>query len=153
MFIWLLLTFHPGLQMNSCTTYLNVKRWLDHQTWLQESREPMRLLEVLVKLMKRSWTCLSCQKVKRLSKVEKSQRPEKSAKTIGSEKPSFLTSDTRLAFTKMGFRHTNSRWRTIGHCWKQIGGLTNCKHEVLVPHQSYLWRSIDLQGSSAHQVC
>ena len=39
---------------------------------------------------------------KSLSKVEKRQRPEKSAKVLGSEKPSFLTSNTRLAFTKMG---------------------------------------------------
>ena len=76
-FIRLLSTFHSGLQMNSCTTYLNVKRRLDHQTWLRESWEPMRLLGVVVELMKRSWTRLSRQKVEESSKVEKPQRPKK----------------------------------------------------------------------------
>ena len=61
----------------------------------------MRLLGVVVELMKWSWTCLSCQKVKELSKVEKPQRPEKPVKGIGLEEPSFLTSDTRLAVMKM----------------------------------------------------
>ena len=42
--------------------------------------------------------------VEKSSKVEEPQRPEKSAKAIGSEEPSFLTSDTRLAFTKDGFQ-------------------------------------------------
>ena len=56
--------------------------------------------------MKRLWTRLSCQKVEELSKVEKPQRPEKSAKVIGLEEPSFLTSNTRLAFIKMGFSCT-----------------------------------------------
>ena len=45
----------------------------------------------------------SRQKVKELSKVEKPQRLEKSAKAIGLKEPSFLTSDTRLA--------------TIENCW------------------------------------
>ena len=40
--------------------------------------------------------------VEESSKVEKLQRPEKSAKAIGLEEPGFLTSNTRLAFTKMG---------------------------------------------------
>ena len=39
---------------------------------------------------------------------EEPQRPEKSAKTIGSEEPSSLTSDTRLAFTKMGSSRTHN---------------------------------------------
>ena len=62
-----------------------------------------------------------------LSKLSKSRRivkSQKTSKTISLEEPSFLTSDTRLAFTKMGSRHTNSRWRTTGHCWKRIGGAT-----------------------------
>ena len=41
-----------------------------------------------------------------VKKSEKPQRPEKFAKVIGSEESSFLTSDTRLAFTKMGSRYT-----------------------------------------------
>ena len=41
--------------------------------------------------------------VEKLSKVKKPQRPEKS---IGSEEPGFLTTDTRLAFTKMGPNRT-----------------------------------------------
>ena len=67
----------------------------------------MRLLGVVVELMKRSWTRLSCQKVKESSKVKKPQKPDKSAKVIGSEEPSFLTSDIRLAFTKMGSNRTH----------------------------------------------
>ena len=35
-----------------------------------------------------------------VKKSEEPQRPEKSTKSIGSEEPSFLNSDTRLAFTK-----------------------------------------------------
>ena len=68
----------------------------------------MRLLGIVVKLMKRSWTCLNrqSQKVKKLSKVKKPQKLDKSAKAIGLEGPSFLTSNTRLAFTKMGSRYT-----------------------------------------------
>ena len=49
----------------------------------------------------------NCQKVEELSKVKKPQRLEKSAKAISSEEPSFLTSDTRLAFTKR-----YSQWKT-----------------------------------------
>ena len=40
-------------------------------------------------------------KGQKVLKVEKPQRPEKFAKTIGLDEPSFLTSDTRLSFTKM----------------------------------------------------
>ena len=36
----------------------------------------MRLLGVVVVLMKQSWTCLSCQKLKNRQKSEKPQRPE-----------------------------------------------------------------------------
>ena len=46
----------------------------------------------------------SCQKSKNRQKVKNPQRPEKSVKVIGLEEPSFLTSDTRLAFTKDGFQ-------------------------------------------------
>ena len=62
----------------------------------------MRLLGVVVELIKRSWTCLSCQKFEKSLKVEKSHRPEKSVKAIGLKEPSFLISNIRLAFTKMG---------------------------------------------------
>ena len=41
-----------------------------------------------------------------VKKSEEPQRPKKFAKAIGLEESSFLTSDTRLAFTKMGFSHT-----------------------------------------------
>ena len=41
-------------------------------------------------------------------KSEEPQRPEKSAKAIGSEEPRFLTSDIRLAFTKMGSSRTHN---------------------------------------------
>ena len=39
--------------------------------------------------------------VKKLLKVEKSQKPEKFTKTIGSKEPSFLNFDTRLTIAKM----------------------------------------------------
>ena len=42
-----------------------------------------------------------------VKKPEEPQRPEKSAKTIGSEEPSFLASDTRLAFTMMSSSRTH----------------------------------------------
>ena len=45
-----------------------------------------------------------CQRI--VKKSEEPLRPEKSAKVIGLKKPSFLTSDTRLAFIKMGSRHS-----------------------------------------------
>ena len=46
-------------------------------------------------------------KSRKIGLVQKtSKRAEKSAKAIGSEEPSFLTSDTRLAFTKMGSSRT-----------------------------------------------
>ena len=41
-----------------------------------------------------------------VKKSEEPQRPEKFAKAIGLKEPNFLTSDTRLAFTKMGSRYT-----------------------------------------------
>ena len=100
-------------------------------------------------MMKRSWTCLSHQKVEGLSKVEKPQRPEKSTKTIGLEEPSFLTSDTRLAFTKMGSSHTNSQWRTTSHCWKRIGGAT----WKLQANHNNLRQFRDTKSSSFRQVC
>ena len=50
--------------------------------------------------------------VEKLSKVEILQRPEKSAKAISLEEPNFLTSDTRLAFTKISFSHTHNKEQT-----------------------------------------
>ena len=61
----------------------------------------IKLLEVVVELIKRSWTYLNHQKVKKLSKVENPQRLKKFAKVIGLEESSFLTSDTKLAFMKI----------------------------------------------------
>ena len=61
--------------------------------------------------------------IKKFSKVEKStksktpQRPEKSAKTIGLEDLSFLTSDARLAFTKIGSSCTKL---TIENYWLSL---------------------------------
>ena len=61
--------------------------------------------------------------IKKLSKVEKStkskkpQRPEKSTKAIGLEEPSFLTSDARLAFTKIG---TSCTKLTIENYWPSL---------------------------------
>ena len=66
----------------------------------------MRLLGLVVELMKRSWTCLSRQKVEKLSKVEKPQKSKKSAKAVGLEEQTFLTSDTSLSFIKIGSRYT-----------------------------------------------
>ena len=51
---------------------------------------------------------------KRRKIVKESEEPQRSKKSIGSEEPSFLTSDTRLAFTKMGSRHTKL---TIENYW------------------------------------
>ena len=52
--------------------------------------------------------------VEKSSKVKKPQRPEKS---IGSEEPSFLTSDTRLAFIKMGSSHTKLTMENYWPLW------------------------------------
>ena len=91
----------------------------------------MRLLGMVVELMKRSWTRLSRQKGEESSKVEKPQRPEKSARAIGSEEPSFLTSDTRLAFTKMGPSYTKFKMENY---WPLLEAFQkwSCKHEILV---------------------
>ena len=48
----------------------------------------------------------SIKKSSRVKKSAKSKKPQKFAKTIDSEEPSFLTSKTRLAFTKMGSSRT-----------------------------------------------
>ena len=61
-------------------------------------------------------------KSKNCQKSKKSQRPEKFAKAIGSEEPSFLTSDTRLAFTKIGSRHTKL---TMENYWPLLKPLKN----------------------------
>ena len=69
-------------------------------------------------------------KSQRIVKSQRTSRPEKS---IGSEEPSLLTSNTRLAFTKIGSRHTKL---TMENCWLlkplRIGSPTKCKLEVLV---------------------
>ena len=70
--------------------------------------------------------------VEKLSKVEK---PEKSAKAIGSEKPSFLTSDTRLAM--------------IENCWPWKSLRTaSYKHKVLV--RSYLCQANGATDALSH---
>ena len=54
-----------------------------------------------------------------VKKSEESPRPEKSAKAICSVEPSFLTSDTRLAVTKMGLSQNlvqNLQSKTTSHC-------------------------------------
>ena len=50
--------------------------------------------------------------VEKLLKVKKPQRPKKS---ISSKEPSFLTSDIRLAFMKIGSRYITLQWKTIGY--------------------------------------
>ena len=45
-------------------------------------------------------------KVEKSAKVEKPQKPDKSAKVIDLEESSFLISDTRLAFTRIGSSYT-----------------------------------------------
>ena len=71
--------------------------------------------------------------VKKFSKAESFQRPEKSAKTIGLEEPSFLTSDTRLVLSKMESSRTHN-----GELLALLKSLRtrNCKHKVYV--RSYL---------------
>ena len=95
----------------------------------------MRLIVVMANWSK------SCQKVEELSKVKKSQRPEKSAKVINSEKPSFLTSANRLVVTKMGPSQNlvqNSRWRTTGHCWnlEELKALPGSRKPVIIASDS-----------------
>ena len=77
----------------------------------------------------------SRQKVEELSKVEKPQRLEKSAKAIGSEEPSFLTSDIRLA--------------TMENCWPWKSLRTaSCKYKVLV--RSYLYQANGATDALSH---
>ena len=77
----------------------------------------------------------SRQKVEELSEVEKPQRLEKSAKAIGLEEPSFLTSDTRLA--------------TMENCWLWKSLRTaSCKHKVLV--RSYLYQANGATDTLSH---
>ena len=56
-------------------------------------------------------------KSRRIVKKSEEQRPEKSAKAIGLEEPSFLTSDIRLAFTKMGSSHTKLTMENYWPLW------------------------------------
>ena len=116
----------------------------------------MRLLGVVVELMKRSWTCLSCQnvrKVKKLSKVEKLQKLEKSAKVIGLEELSFLTSDSRLAFTKMGSSRThNGGLLAIIEIFKDWGPY-QLQAQNSCCHQLYLWQFKDTKNSNSRQIC
>ena len=73
------------------------------------------------------------------------KRPEKSAKTIGSEEPSFLTSDTRLAFTKMYETHDGELLAIIEafKIWRRY--LKGCKHEVLVFTEAPILPSIPVR--------
>ena len=145
--------------MNSCTTYLNVKRRLDHQIWLRQSWKPMRLLGVLVELMKRSWTCLSHQKVEGLSKVEKPQKPEKSAKTIGLGELSFLTSDTRLAFTNLFVNTIAAKPAEPSSLFAQSSALLASKYsktldkKFIVTEQFYALHEIFLFCAFSHSEC
>ena len=89
------------------------------------------------------------------SKVEKPQRPEKSAKSIGSEEPSFLTFDTRLASTKMGSRHTKL---TTVSSWPLLEAFKNWGPYQLQarssrPHRLYFRGFRDTKSSSSRQVC
>ena len=88
--------------------------------------------------------------VKKLSKVKKPQRTEKS---ISLENPSFMTSDIRLAFTKMGFSRIHDRkLLTIVEIFK------NWKFCQLQAQRSYLHR-VHLRrfrnpmGLSSRQIC
>ena len=69
---------------------------------------------------------------KKLSKVKKFQKCKKSAKAIGSEEPSFLTSNIRLAFTKMYKTHDRELLANVGafKIWKRFP--KGYKHVVLV---------------------
>ena len=73
---------------------------------------------------------------KNRQKSKEVQRPEKSAKAIGSEEQSFLTSNTRLAFMKMGSSRTKL---TIENYWLSLNpliieGTTWCwKYSHVVP--------------------
>ena len=98
----------------------------------------MRLIVIVANWSK------SCQKVEELSPVKKSQRPEKSKKAISLEESSFLTFNTRLAFTKMGSRDTKltiENYRSLLESLK-IGSLTNSKYEVLIFIQASIFASI-----------
>ena len=110
----------------------------------------MRLLGVVVELMKRSWTRLSRQKVEESSKVEKPQKLEKSAKAIGSEELSFLTSNTRLAFTKM--RSSRTHDGELLALLKPLRiGVASTK-SILACYSS-LQQFRDTKNSSFRQVC
>ena len=68
----------------------------------------LSIMGLMMVVVVTSWS-KSRQKVKESSKVEKSQGLEKSAKAINSEEPSFLTSDTKLAFIKISSSRTHNR--------------------------------------------
>ena len=76
-----------------------------HQRTHQLARPRLRssMIRLMVVVVNQS---KSHQQVEESSEVEKPQKPEKSAKVIGLEEPSFLTSNIRLAFTKMGSSRT-----------------------------------------------
>ena len=94
-------------------------------------------------------------KSRRIVKSWKTSKAWKVAKVVGLEEPSFLTSDTRLAFTKMGSRHTKLMMEDYWPWLKplRIGGPTNCKHKSSCPHQLCLRRFRDMKSSSSRQVC
>ena len=69
--------------------------------------------------------------VKKLSKSQKTLRAWKIAKVIDSEEPSFLTSDNRLAFIKMGYWLLLKPLIIEGTTWSPI----------LIPHKSYKART------------
>ena len=137
-FIRLLSTFHPELQQDSCTTYLNVKKQLDHPGYQPRKRLGLRTMRLLGVVVKRS------NSVEKSSKVEKPQRPRKSAKVIDSEEPSFLTSDTRLALIKMGSSCMNLTMKNYRPPLK--------KPEVLVFSEAPILRQWDTKSSSSRQV-
>ena len=87
---------------------------------------------------------------KNYQKSKNLKRLEKSAKAIGSEEPSFWTSDTRLAFTKISSSHTHDGGLlVIVEAFKKW----SCKHKVLVlAYYCNLWRFRDMKSSSSRHV-
>ena len=142
MFIRLLSTFIQGFRWIAAplTSQLKTTGSSGYQPRKRSGLRTMRLSGVVVELMKRLWTRLTCSKNRQKSKNLKSLKNLQ--RLIGSEEPSLLTSDTRLV--------------TMENYWPLLEAFQkwNCKHEILVlACYCSLQRFRDTKSSSFRRVC
>ena len=98
----------------------------------------------------------SHQNVKKSSKSWKTSTAWKFANVIGLEESSSLTSDTRLAITKMRSSLTKltieNYWPSL-KSWKTGGTFCQLQAQSSCPYQLSLRRFRDTKGSRSRQVC